>query len=49
VRYQLARCYQFTGEPEKAESALRDYEQFRKAQAETAAEAETPPPITPPR
>ncbi len=31
LRYQLARCYQATGQTEKAEIALKDYEEFRKA------------------
>ena len=31
LRYQLARCYQAIGQTEKAELALKDYEEFLKA------------------
>ena len=47
LRYQLARCYQAIGETEKAELALKDYEEFRKA-AEPGPEATARGAITPP-
>lgn len=47
LRYQLARAYQATGQPEQARAALRDYEEFRKAlaDAEPADEAAIVPPL----
>ncbi len=45
VRYQLARAFQAAGEGEQARSALKDYEEFRKAaEADPSGQA----PITPP-
>jgi tetratricopeptide (TPR) repeat protein len=46
LRYQLARALQATGREEEAQTALRDYEQFKKSLAE--AEAASPAEITPP-
>ena len=47
LRYQLARCYRAIGETEKAELALKDYEEFRKA-TEPGPEAKARGAITPP-
>ena len=48
VRYQLARCYQATGQAEPARAALADYEAFKKANAPGAETHAQGPPITPP-
>jgi predicted Zn-dependent protease len=48
LRYQLARCYQATGQAAKAAAALKDYEQLKKASALEAETAGTGAPITPP-
>lgn len=44
LRYQLARAYQATGQAERAQAALKDYEEFRQAvQAGASTQALTPP------
>jgi predicted Zn-dependent protease len=48
VRYQLARSYQLTGQAERAQAALRDYENFRNAAPADSEALPSGPPITPP-
>jgi predicted Zn-dependent protease len=49
LRYQLARSYQATGQRERAQAALKDYEEFRKAaEPEEDGGGKGGPPITPP-
>ena len=49
LRLQLARAYQAAGQRERAQAAMKDYEEFRKAAAPEAGDsAPRGPAITPP-
>lgn len=48
LRLQLARAYQAAGQAEKAQAALKDYEEFRRARPADSEGSEAPP-LVPPR
>jgi tetratricopeptide (TPR) repeat protein len=48
LRYQLARCYQASGQAEQARKVLADYEEFRKAVQADSEAPDQAPAITPP-